>query len=262
MLPRLTQRANSFFMPNLLEATPLELNWKYDFSPKNPWAAILPVLAVVHEDQLTVVAGFDKKHSKKLSVLEIDGPLAKVMGDLYPREKLLPLENLRLEQILGKSPGVLKYLLELPLDLQIFLDEKQVSLKALKPLEYLKDWANEITFEFLKSKPSSSQIREILDLLCDLKMNNHTWLECAPKDPQNWGTDLFKLRNPILTRSDLGSADLVQKANWPRGVRAKWERQGDQGGITIQVRVANPKDFENLKSSLQKIELEDKLWTP
>jgi hypothetical protein len=261
MLPRLTQRANSFFMPNLLEHRPSELNWKFDFAPQNPWVAILPALAVVHEGQLTVVAGFDKKNADKLSVLEIEGPLAKVLGDLYPSETLLPLENLRLEQILGRLPQPLKYLLDLPLELQIFLDEKQVSIKTLKPLEYLKDWTQEITLEFLKLKPSSSQIREILDLLCDLKMSGKNWSDCAPKDLQTWIPELFKLRNPNLTRSDNGSAEIVQKANWPRGVRAKWERHGDQGGITIQVRVANPKEFENLKTSLQKVEIEDKLWT-
>lgn len=264
MLPRLTRRANPFFMPNLLEVIPSDLNWKWDFSPQTPWPSSLPALAVLHENQLTVVAGFERKHHKTVLVLSIDGTLEKVMRDLYRPESLRPLEGLRFESVFVKVPETLKYLLSLPLDLQIFLDEKQVPIKALRPLEYLKEWVNEISDQFLKLKPSSSQVRELLDLLCDLKMTNRSWFEVAPRDlqqPLKWPGELFALRNPNLTRSDFNSTEIIQRVNWPRGVRAKWERQGDRGGITIQARVSNPKEFENLKKSLAKVEVEENLWT-
>jgi hypothetical protein len=249
-------------MPNLIEATPSDLDWKFDFSPQIPWASILPVLGVVHQNTLTVVAGFDRKNVERISVLEVSGPLEYVMKDLYPTESLRPLELLRFEMLFGRIPEDLKFLVTLPLQLQIFLDQRQVSLKALMPFQYLNEWVLEITKHFLSLRPSSSQIRELLDLLCDLKMNNRSWNECEPKsaENQNWVSDLFKLRNPNLNHSDMCSSKLLQKANWPKGVRARWERQGDQGAINIQMKAYNSREFENFKNAISKVEIEEELW--
>jgi len=248
-------------MPILSTYSSHELDWICDFKPRKVWPKVLPVIAV-NDGSIKVVAGFERRVFETISVLIVEGDLETVMRALHMAGDLRPLEVLRFENALGHAPNTLRFLLTLPPELQSFLDEKQVPLKALRPLEYLEPWFNHITEKLVKLQPSSSQVRELLDLLCDLKMQNRTWAECEPRSdlPSDWCVELFKLRNPNLTRSDLNSAQFLESVSWPKNVRAKWERQGDQGSINIQARISNPKEFQNFKTSIQKVEVKDELW--
>jgi hypothetical protein len=214
---------------------------------------------VVSEDRLEALSGFDQRTNEKVEVLILDSTAKDVSARIY--QNLAPLEELRLLSVL-KIPSPYQYLLSLPKTFQDFCDDRSVSLKVLRPLEYLTPWTNEIFRNFENSKPSASQIREILDLLCDLNFQGKSWSECSVStgDPHKWILALRKLRFPLSWNSDDKASKAIQTLPWPRGVQAKWERQGDRAGVSIQVKVNNSREWKNLKESFVKLDLEDGVW--
>jgi hypothetical protein len=137
-----------------------------------------------------------------------------------------------------------------------------MALKSLRPLEFLGDWTSEIEKTFIALSPSSSQIRESLDLLCDLKFKNLSWLECAPQssDATAWILLLKKLYSPVAINADQVNQSELLKLSWPRGVSVKWDRHGDQTGFIIQTKITSDREWNSLRESLSKLNLGDKFW--
>jgi hypothetical protein len=243
---------------------PSELRWDLDFKPVKAWPAALPVIYIEENQKALVVAGFDRLgHSKtetEIQALKIDCPINEAMQQLWPSDSLGALEKMRLDKILGQSPP-LEFLLEWPLELQNLWDRKQVAPKSLRPLQHLKEWKPQLTSAFLSLELSSSQIRESIDLLCDLKFSGQSWESCAPgtADGTSWVSDLKKARFPQTLSSDRRSADKLAAISWPKGTHARWERQGDQGSLVLQTRFNNQAEWNRFKDGVQKLNLEEVL---
>jgi hypothetical protein len=265
----------------LQKLNPKNLQWNYDFSPRRNWPRSLPVIAArVNASDLAVVAGFDRRHAEgspsvgEIDVLVVEDDPVTALKQLWPSHELGACELQRFHFVLGcvlEAPLPAPFVLEWPIEIQNFFDSKQVSLKALKPLQYLSDWKTEIVKAFLELAPTSSQIREIADLLCDLKLGGRPWVDCAPGemshvsntqrfDSSAWITKLKRSRFPRTLKTDDDAANLVKAVSWPRGVQARWERQGDQAGIVIQTKVNNPVEWKRFKENLEKLELGDGFW--
>jgi hypothetical protein len=240
-------------MPDLKQYEPQQLNWTFDFSPRNPIPTFMPVLLTTHHDELVVVGGFEKKDTPQIWGLHIEESLAGAMEALYPEKSLAPLEALRRRRVM--EPKALPhhvYLENLALAMQNFLDDRNVPLRSLKPIQHLQEWMEEISKSFFALKPSTSLTRELLDVLCDLKFNGSNWnqIKSHTLEASQWLNKLKKLRAPRTLGSDEELKNSVQKLSWPRGVSAKWERQGDQSGIVIQTKVTNARDWQSFKESL------------
>jgi hypothetical protein len=238
---------------------PSELRWDLDFKPIKPWPSLLPVIYVLDGDQPTVVAGFDRVGQSELAALSVSGSPREAMSQLWPEDALGGLEKMRLHKQLG-IPAHFPFLLNWPLELQNLFDRKQVSPKSLRPLQHLTEWMSDLTTCLIRAELTSSQLREAVDLLCDLKLSGLTWHECAPgKDATHWISELKKRRNPMTAARDQGSAELVEKISWPRGVSAKWERQGDQGSLVLQTKLSNHAEWNRFREGILKVQLEDLL---
>jgi hypothetical protein len=258
------------FRMTLQEFASQNLDWSLNFYPKASWPPSLPVIAVKYKDQILVLAGFDRARDQKLDVLiisesETSEKLELLIDEIWPLDRLAPFERLRLNKALSRNSQGLE-LLEWPFEIQNFFDERKLQLKSLKPLEFLNDLRLEVTDSFLKLKPSSSETRELIDLLCDLKLSGLSWSSLAPSPEKettlSWLKKLQRLRAPKTVGGDEEKAQLVGKLSWPRGVRAKWERSGDQAGILLQSKITNQTEWLKLKSSLEKIEIGDSVWNP
>ncbi|MDZ4676086.1 MAG: hypothetical protein SGI74_01140 [Oligoflexia bacterium] len=241
-----------------------ELTWSLDFKPLKKWPEILPVIALIDNGSIKVISGFERQIQDQVDVLIIDSPLNVAFEQVWPNAQLGGLERLRLLKVLGQSTEQ-DFLLEWPVELQYLLDQKQVALKSLKPLEYLTTWKDQLSSALIALRPSSSQCREVLDLLCDLKMSGLQWGDCQPEiktvfEASHWMTQLKTLRNPNTLQNDSLVNKSVMHVPWPRGVSAKWERQGDQASIVIQAKVNNKLEWKRLTENLQKTELGDQIW--
>ena len=266
-------------MQKLETLTADKLNWKLNFTPLRKWPDYLPVLVVCAGDQLVVVAGFEREVCPEISTLIAPGDLTQVFVQCWGDESLGTCEKLRASHFLSiflksqtTDSTVIEPVLTWPIEFQNFLDGKQISLKNLRPLKFLNEWQSEMTKLFLTIQPSSSHIREILDLLCDLKLAGSSWqtvfadffktepLRSAPDLVPRWLTHLKKLRLPQATTFDKIASNSLLSIAWPKGVQAKWERQGDQSGIHFQTRLSNHKEWLRLKSQIEKLEIEEKVW--
>jgi len=238
---------------------PSELSWNFDFAPRSLWPTFMPVICISIENRLEALTGFDQKSKEILTVLILNADPLELIPALY--QKLAPFEELRLLSKLGTLHSY-HSLLTLPKTMQDYCDERNVSLKTLKPLTHLSEWCPEIGNLFLTVKPSASQIREIVDLLCDLKSQGKTWSECSAteRDPNKWIVTLRKMRFPRSTNSDNHASTAIENLPWPRGVQAKWERQGDQACVSIHAKIASPREWQILKDNFQKLNMVDSLW--
>jgi hypothetical protein len=146
------------------------------------------------------------------------------------------------------------------MEFQNFCDERAIPLKALKPIQYLGEWVGAVTSLLINLKLTGSQVREALDLLCDLKFQGSTLENIQPQpEEKDWIQTLRKKRNPITSSNDENTNQRVQKMSWPKGVQAKWERHGDQAGVQIQTKIASLRDWQKFKESLSDLNLEG-IW--
>lgn len=258
------------FTMELLRLSPDKIDWSLDFAPLKPWPQRFPVLCVRRDNRLCALTGFDRKDiptdSSGVECLVLDKKSAETLStlvdEIYPFHQRGALEGLRLQKVLGLEVFQ-GYLLEMPLEFQKFLDQKQMALKTLKPLEHLTEWKQEVAQSLINLNPTSSQIREILDLLSDLRFLGKSWTECSPavSHGPGWLQSLKTLRNPRTVAGDDQSQKLLQQVAWPKGVHAKWERAGDLAGIVIQTRINNPVEWNRLKENLLRVDLGEKIWS-
>jgi len=216
------------------------------------------------------LCGFDRQDgSEFIDALVIDENPHAVIKSIYENltGELGSCESARLKAIVEAAHG-LEFILRWDLSLQNLFDEKQMPLKVLKPLIYLEHWRKPLTEALLELKPSAQQIREILDLLCDLTLANKdlSWEGIAPQiktEKQNsdnvstWIKSLQAKRFPKTISRDDAQKEKTSQLSWPRGVHARWERQGDQAGIVIQTKISNALEWKRFKENLNKIEIDE-----
>ncbi len=234
-----------------------ELQWELNFHPTEPWPEIIPVIACKWENGFKVIAGFDRMGQNHLpTIILARGPW--ITFNRYWQEiPLRPIERIRFENKVGidiKGQHILAW----PLEFQIYLDGRQIPLKNLHPLEYLQPWMGELVPVFLTSSFTASEVREIIELLCDLKLTGFTWEQVYVKE--NWLGHLKRIRFPKTYQADLTREEKVQEIPWPRGIRAKWERQGDTAGISIQTKVTTPLEWDRLRDVISRLEIKRDLW--
>lgn len=259
-------------MPQLITCKSTDLDWKLDFRPLRNGPSFLPILAVAGEEKPIALSGFNLKNSKlEMTVLQVEGDSLVALESLYPKDTLRPLESMRYLRV--TSPGnatveTYSFLFGLTPSLQDFFDQKVVPLKALKPLSLLGDWLEQIESSLFKLNPSSSQIREILDLLVDLKLSEAPWPEALGEfqSCEKALGFLTQLRHPKTKGHDQKNAEEIQRLPWPRGINAKWERRGDHAGIKIETVLSSYKDWIVFRNNLNNMKLEDGLedglWNP
>lgn len=242
---------------------PSELFWGLNFQPVKPWPSALPIIAASHNHQWAVVAGFERQTSDPLEVLTLSQIAREAMEEIWPADTLKPFEKLRFQKVLGLSvPEPLQLLLQWPLEFQQYADGKQMALKGLQALEFLGDWKMALTKAVLALQPTGSQLREIFDLLCDLKLSEKNMEECLPRGAtaDSWIKDLKGLRNPQTLRQDALAHQAVGTIAWPKGIYAKWERRGDKTGLSIQAHVSNSQEWNRLRDTFAQLDVEKKLW--
>ncbi len=254
-------RVNSFFM-KLIAAENLKIDYSYDFKPLKSWPSCLPPIVTNVGETCYIVAGFEVSNSAML--LMVDGTPEEALTALWPVDSLKPFERLRFLKVCGQkfNEDTLQ-LLSYPLTFQNFCDAKSIAPKNLRALKFLNQWREDIIKLIIELSPTSSETREIIDILCDLHFSGKTWEQCShdQKSSSLWIGHLNKLKAPRALSADEESARLLQSTSFPRGVKAQWERQGDQAGVTISMKVFSLEDWKKLKTNLDKFQIDESLWT-
>jgi hypothetical protein len=244
------------------------LDWTLNFHPSIQWPSCLPVIAVNLEGSLKVIAGFERKAlANKVLICDLseNKTLRDLLEEIYPVDHLGFFERIRLEGLLKNPTAEISALLNWPLSIQNFFDGRKLNFKNLKSLIYLTEWQTNICEMFFHLKPSSSECREILDLLWDLKLSeklNKDFFESyRSMESSSWLKLLKTFRNPQASHQDHQKAVEVSKIPWPRGVFGKWERQGDQTCVNIQSKIKNQHEWTSFKIALSRLEIGETIWT-
>lgn len=230
----------------------MKISKVFDFKPRRDLPAFVPAMAAQKDGEFFLISGFEKAGEP----LIVTGDPTQCFKDLWSAEKLCPLEQLRFQRVLGIKHN-LDYLLELPLDFQNFLDDRHVNLKNLSPFKYLKEWSQEIYEAFILTKPTSSQVQVLIDLLTDLKLMKSQWSGPVSASSEEWIERLRRLRFPVTTVQDSSMTKDIGHLPWPKGVTAKWERRGDQAQVIMTARIQNPQDWMKLQESINRISLDE-----
>lgn len=245
----------------LREVTSQDIDWRLDFKPMTPWPSYLPLLCAEEDGKLVALSGFLSRGSRKINVLVKEWSTEKAMAEIWPEDSLRCFERARLQQVLGTLPEHMEHLIRWPMEFQNYLDSKNVPAKNLQPLKYLEDWQDSIVDAVVRFGLTSSQVREALDIICDLKMNKFTPREIFLANGQGaqWINSLRKLRYPQTEQADTQKKSKVSNLPWPKGIQGRWERQGDQGGLNFQGRITQPQQWQKFIDKINEMEVED-LW--
>lgn len=242
----------------------LSPDFSLDFKPLKPWPAALPLICSMDNK---VVAGFErKKDGGVYDVLVIPHNASELLPTLHDVEQMPGFEFLRFTNALyANLEEPVKHLLNWPLEFQLYCDHKKLALKNLKPLTYVSQWMKQICDAILLLSPSSSQTRELIELLCDLNFKNISWEEIAPKSEPSftidqWILDLTKKRYPLTTAANEEAKKEVNQVAWPKGVTAKWEKRGDQSALLIQSRIFSNNEWQKIRDQLSEINLSESTW--
>ncbi|MCC6278407.1 MAG: hypothetical protein IT289_10885 [Oligoflexia bacterium] len=236
-----------------------DLDWALNFHPRRPWPKPLPI--VVGRNDL-VVAGFDRPRDQvAVSILQIDEEPMALLNQLYDTNELAPLERLRFMKLSG-APIELN-LEPWSLEFQNYLDNRNLGLRVLQPLDHLIDWKESLENTLMKLRLSASQCREAIDILADLKFlgrDRTSWQDLNTENPESWIRSLRQLRFPKTANQDQQRQQKLDSLPWPRGVQAKWDRQGDQGVLVLQSRIGGPDELKKALSRLQDMSLDKEMW--
>jgi hypothetical protein len=267
-----------------------QIDWQLNFFPRRPWPALLPI--VVMDSGKIALCGFERRFKRSepdlcqptpqtdkdplIQALVVKSSVVQSMA-LKDIMKMFwkalppfsPLEALRFSRAVGEGERVSQAdLLDWPLEFQNFLDTKEIPLKSLRPLEFLRAYEVEVIAALHQVQPTASEVREILELLVDLLVGEQAeWALVAPVPSEvgklgatGWIKRLRQLRFPQTLAADTSARFKVQEKSWPKGVRAEWRRKGDQAGVYIEVSVSGSTQWQQVRQSLNKVELEEDLW--
>ncbi|MBK9294448.1 MAG: hypothetical protein IPM57_08385 [Oligoflexia bacterium] len=245
-----------------MNLVPINIDLSLNFFPQNLWPMSLPLVCGADSK---LVLGFERflglDGSQKQMALVLDQKAHELLPQLYDVNQMSGFEFLRFNKVLNNESDS-STLLAWPLELQLYCDQKKLGLKNIKPLTYVSQFMPQISEALLSLTPTSSQLREVIELLCDLNFQNkYTWFDLKPKSNiDEWLKDLNQKRFPITKNADTEAKKELSQVSWPKGVNAKWENKGDQASLIIQSRVFSNIQWKKLRDELAKIDLSENTW--
>jgi hypothetical protein len=227
-----------------------------------------------------VLSGFDQT-----SGIFKEDSLGEFFGNLYPTLTLS--EWARIFDLLEKSqktelwPNItkgkmqdedsilsLKALSQTPDAFQDWVSKKNLSLTELQPLKWSYKSQKTIPSKVFDSitQTSRQEGAAALELIVDLIMLDKEVPEFGGK-PETWIESLKSARTPEAAKKDKEREALVQNAmksmDWPKDIKARWVRMGDQAGLEVRFSAASPMEYEKqlMKLKAKKDELSQIIWT-
>lgn len=246
---------------------------KFNFHPLAPWPESLP--AICWKEFL--IAGFQHQG---LAVDQKNYPLVDVFTSIYPQLSLSELARLYTLWEEQKKvnewhlfwPKVCGYyglrdkdhlrkllskLAQTPKSFQDWVSNKKISpgdlaiLHSFEKLDSLNLFMEQIAVRSI-SRQRGLQILELLgELLLLGEESMHRLTATREESPESWESRLRGLRYPKTLCSDTSRSQSLSELPWPKFVKTRWVRRGDQAGVELRLEILSGRDLRQKLQSLE-----------
>lgn len=242
-----------------------------DFSPRKPLPSIFP-LFTWHGKALN---HFQTKGTAHFTTDLSHLSLSEAMLKLYPKMTFAELSRFysiakdianvdwghffeaygyRFDERLKK---LINTFLALPFNMQNWIQEHHISPKDIFPLTALstEQWPNEAFDYICANDLSRSQGSQLLDLLSELILMDVPWHDLKPQEESlnQWLIRLKALRFPNTMDLDAQIKEEVENLPWPKNLKPRWFRQGDQSGAEIKLQFNSQRELQERIDSLNRV---------
>ncbi len=235
-----------------------------------------------------LITGFERTSG---TVINLSAPLPNLLKDCHPSltlpeiarflEKLKTLKDdywiVDEDEVLRKYSlinhpelhEIFSLIQLLPLELQNWISEKNMSPKELYPLRSIlkRSPVTAIGFmfdlfnAFKVRKASRVQAARTVELSIEPFLAGQNIWPKTGISQDTWIHGLEKMRQPQNTTDDARS-QAVQSLSWPSNVQARWVGEGEMSGVEVKFSVHNAAEFEKFVKDLELMspQLKDKVW--
>lgn len=244
------------------------------FRPLAPWPATLPTILW----KGLKIGGFSSigSNTPSLEVSDRIENLADALKDCYPELSLSELA--RLWRALNHLPHPFTETTVWPTLCKHYnLRDGEITTNTFRKLlatsDHFQDWVSRRSvgirelailqsldpiddFKFILERVAQLDLSRneggrCLELACELKLQG--WLDNKILTENSWLKHLETLRYPLTQNYDQKRTAELNNIRWPQGVRARWQREGDQSGVEIRIYGDGKKVLQERLNSLQKV---------
>lgn len=163
-------------------------------------------------------------------------------------------------QLRKPEPRLLMILPQLSENFRAWMKAKKIGANDLAPLLSLpeSDDASQILAPLMPelqhlSRQDGVRALELWIELCLMDHPAEVMARQAVESATAWLERLKQLRCPRTAGQDQFSKSWLEQQSWPRGMKLKFQRQGDQSGIELKVTLRRPQDLTQLSKDLDQI---------
>jgi hypothetical protein len=174
------------------------------------------------------------------------------------KENLPPLHDifdLPQEEFIQK---LLPWIIKAPVEFWKWCDERSMRWGQLRALALLNpDIEREWLRDLARWGASSQEGQKILEWCVELELMGMPLGQLGARtqeDLKSWLERLRGLRFPISDRLEKEGASRVEQLVWPKGVQAKWARQGDRQVLEIRLTASSKQEYSRQLERLLKDE--------